>query len=191
MWWLLVLLAAVIAAASFFLRGRGPVALPRFLRRTALTFLCVFTAFIGVFVAGETVAGPEGPRDSHLVAVWLLVALPAGLLGWRRPVVGGVLLLVLGLAPVAVFVSGAGFGAESLVAVSAPPVLAGLLYLFAEIIQRRAARPAADAAGGHAAGHEPASAAPAGDADGPGQHATGAGGTRRDTPGQGLPRRAA
>lgn len=140
MWWLLILLAVVIAVATFFMRGHGPVALARFLRRTALTFLCMSTVLIGLFVAGATLAGPGDRRAAGLVTLWLLLMVPAGLLGWRRPVTGGMILLLLGLAPVAVSVIGPGFGAESLIAVSTPPVLTGLLYLSAEIIQRPAAR---------------------------------------------------
>ncbi len=67
------------------------------------------------------------------------ITLPIGLLGWRKPLTGGVMLLVLGLAPVLVGLTGSGFGVSSLIAVSTPPALTGALYLLAEIIQRRAA----------------------------------------------------
>ena len=197
--WLLAVLAVVIAVAAFLMRGQGPAAHAMFLRRTGLTFICVSTLFIGLFVAAETFADLGGWRAAALIALWLLpmaalsalawyrpgwatvpltlltsgtialaiwfaadpgawsafedrtgpvravvsfaITLPLGLLGWRRPVTGGFLLLVLGLAPVTVAAIGSGFGAASLTAVSTPPVLTGVLYLVADIIRRQAASP--------------------------------------------------
>jgi hypothetical protein len=216
--WLLVLLAVVIAVAALLMRGRGPAAHAMFLRRTGLTFVCVSTLFIGLFVVAESFADPGGWRAAGLTALWLLpmvslsvltwyrpdwatvplailtagtialaiwfaadpdgwreftdqtgtgpvralvtfaITLPIGLLGWRKPLTGGVMLLVLGLAPVTVSLIGSGFGAASLIAVSTPPALTGMLFLLAETIQRRASRGERarirppGAAGGHTAG---------------------------------------
>jgi hypothetical protein len=252
-WWLVILLV-VIAAAAFLMRGRGPAASARFLRRTGLTFICATTLFIGLFVAGETFTDPGGWKAAGLVALWLVpmaglsvlawyrpgwatiplailtagtialavwfaadpggwrafedhtgpvralvsfaITLPIGLLGWRKPVAGGVLLLVLGIAPVAVSAAGSGFGAVSLTAISIPPVLTGLLYLFAELIGRRAASPGpapeqTTAPGIGQPGPPPADGADADGTDGAGQHTPGPGGTGRPAPGPDTPRRAA
>lgn len=191
MWWLLVLFAAVIAVATFLMRGHGPVALARFLRRTALTFLCVATVLIGLFVAGETLADPDSGRAAGLLTLWLLLALPAGLLGWRRPVTGGVMLLALGLVPVAVSVTGSGFGAVPLIGASTPPVLTGLLYLLAEIIRRRAAVPGPMLVETTSPDVRQPGPLAAGGTDGVRQHTPGAEVDRRDPPGRGTARRAA
>lgn len=67
-----------------------------------------------------------------------VLAAPIAVLGLRRPLLAGVLLVVLGALPVAVsaLVSAGGFG--SLAAVSAPPVLAGILYVIGEAAAGRA-----------------------------------------------------
>jgi hypothetical protein len=101
------------------------------------------------------------------------------------------MLLVLGLAPVAMWMIGSGFGAGSVIAVSTPPVLTGLLYLFAEIIRRQAAGPDPMPVAATPPAIRQPGPLPAGDADGPGQHTPGADGTHRDTRGQDTPRRAA
>ncbi len=69
-----------------------------------------------------------------------ILAFPSALVGWRRPLTGAVLLLILGVAPVVISAIGSGWGAGSLMAVSTPPVLAGLLYLAAALAGRRAAQ---------------------------------------------------
>ena len=238
-WLFFLLLAAVIAVAAFLMRGRGPAAHAMFLRRTGLTFICVSTLLIGVFVAAEALSDPGGWRAISLIALWLLpmaglsalawfrpgwaaiplailtagtialaiwyaadpggwrdfensigpvralvtftITLPVALLGWRRPVTGGVMLLVLGLAPLAVSALGSGFGAASLTAVSTPPVLTGVLYLFAELTGRRAVSPPAAAQTTSPQIQQPGPL-PAGGADGAGQPTPNAGDTGRPTP---------
>ncbi len=250
-WWLVIVLA-VIAAAAFLMRGRGPAAGARFLRRTGLTFISATTLFIGPFVAGETLADPGGWKAAGLVALWLVplaglsvlawyrpgwatiplagltagtialavwfaadpggwrafedhtgpvralvsfaITLPIGLLGWRKPVTGGVLLLVLGIVPVAVSAAGSGFGAVSLTAISIPPVLTGLLYLLAELIGRRAASngPAPEQAIGPGIGQRPLpDGADRAGRHTPGRHTSGPGGTGRPASGPDTPWRAA
>lgn len=264
--WLLVLFAVVIAVTAFLMRGQGPTAHAMFLRRTGLTFLCVSTLFIGLFVVGETFADPGGWRAAGLTALWLLpmmalsvlawyrpawatiplailtagtialaiwfaadpagwrefmdrtgpvralvtfaITLPIGLLGWRKPLTGGVMLLVLGLAPVTVSLIGSGFGAASLIAVSTPPVITGVLYLLAEIIERRAASPepgqitspqtgpgpadGADEAGQPTPGPQAGQPTPGPDrANGAGRPTPAPGDAGRRNPGPAAPRRAA
>jgi hypothetical protein len=244
--WLLVPLAAVIAVTAFLMRGQGSAAHAMFLRRTGLTFLCVSTLFIGLFVVGKTFADPGGWRAAALTALWLLpmltlsvpawyrpagtialavwfaadpagwrafmdwagpvralvtfaATLPIGLLGWRKPLTGGVMLLVLGLAPVTVSLTGSGFGAASLIAVSTPPVITGVLYLLAEIIERRAASPEPGQITSPRTGPGPADGAdeagqptPGPDrANGAGRPTPAPGDAGRRNPGPAAPRRAA
>lgn len=60
-----------------------------------------------------------------------------GLFGWRKPLLAGVLLVVLGVVPVALSAAGDFSRLGSLAAASLPPALAGILYLLAETVARR------------------------------------------------------
>jgi hypothetical protein len=70
-----------------------------------------------------------------------VLAAPIALLGWRRPLPAGVLLVVLGVVPVALSAAGTFSGLGSLAVVSLPPVLTGILYLLAETVARRVSAP--------------------------------------------------
>jgi hypothetical protein len=107
----------------------------------ALIILLTAVVAVAIWFA----VGPEGWRafeNSHGpvrdVASFIL-AYPSALVGWRRPLTGAVLLLILGLAPVVISAIGSGWGAGSLMAVSTPPVIGGLLYLAAVLLGRRTA----------------------------------------------------
>jgi hypothetical protein len=108
----------------------------------ALGILLAATAALAIWI----VAAPGGwqlPGDPVSpvpdLAALLLLPLPAALVGWRRPLTGAVLLLVLGLAPVAIFALGS-VQEMSLAGVGTPPVVAGLLYLLAAVLAHRPAR---------------------------------------------------
>ncbi len=81
----------------------------------------------------------------RVIGSFALVA-PIALLGWRRPRPAGVLLVVLGLVPLALSAIGTFDGLASLVAVSVVPVIIGVLYLLADAVGRpspaRSAAPA-------------------------------------------------
>jgi hypothetical protein len=68
----------------------------------------------------------------------LALAAPVALLGWRRPLPAGVLLVVLGVVPVVLSAAGTLRGLGSLTAVSLPLVLIGALFLLAEAVRGRA-----------------------------------------------------
>ena len=110
-----------------------------------------------------------------------VVAVTDALLGWRRPVTGGVMLLGLGLAPLAVSDLGSGFGAAALTAVRNPPGPTGVLYLFAELTRGPAVSPPAAAQTTPPQIQQPGPL-PAGGADGAGQPTPNAGDTGRPTP---------
>jgi hypothetical protein len=67
-----------------------------------------------------------------------VLAAPLALLGWRKPLPAGMLLVALGVAPVMLVAAGTFWGLGSLAVVSLPAVLTGILYLLAEAIARRA-----------------------------------------------------
>lgn len=70
-----------------------------------------------------------------------VLAAPIALLGWRRPLPAGVLLVVLGVVPVALSTVGTFRGIGSLAVVSFPPALTGILYLLAGVIARDTCAP--------------------------------------------------
>ena len=67
-----------------------------------------------------------------------VLAAPLALIGWRRPLPAGVLLVVLGAVPFALSAVGGFGGVGSITAVSLPPAMTGTLYVVAEAMQRRA-----------------------------------------------------
>ena len=111
------------------------------------------TAVLAVLLAGAVAlaiwyaADPAGwstYENRHgpiRVVVSFVLLLPAALTGWRRPLTGAVLLLVLALAPV-VITAAAGHLGASFTAVSTPAAIGGLLYLLAVVAARRPGHPA-------------------------------------------------
>lgn len=81
----------------------------------------------------------EGSHGPIRAVSSFILTLPAALVGWRRPLAGAVLLLVLGTGPVLISAAGSGHAAASLAAVSGPPVLGGVLCLLAAFFSRREA----------------------------------------------------
>lgn len=83
---LIVLLLIMASAVGLVLvRGHGPATHAVFLRRAALTFMCVSSALIGLFVIGETFDNPGGWRAVGLVALWLVPMAALSVLAWFRP----------------------------------------------------------------------------------------------------------
>ncbi|HEU4422958.1 MAG TPA: hypothetical protein VFR67_10550 [Pilimelia sp.] len=110
----------------------------------------VATVLLGAFTAAAVGAGlwaaldPESWRafenDNGPVRaiVTFVLAAPIALLGWTRPRPAGVLLVVLGVVPVALAAAAAVSGLGSLIVVSVLPVLTGTLYLLADTLATRA-----------------------------------------------------
>ncbi len=94
----------------------------------------------GVWYALDTDAW-RAFEDSHgpvrAVAVFAL-SLPLAVLAWRRPVLGGALLLIAGVVPgvLAMLATGRGGAPYSTVAASSPAAMIGVLYLVAGWMQR-------------------------------------------------------
>lgn len=81
----------------------------------------------------------NGPIRAFIV---LVLAAAVAVLGRKRPAIAGALLLVLGIAPIAISSVGSRGGFSSLAVVSLAPVVAGVLYLLAARPRSHPARPA-------------------------------------------------
>ena len=96
-------------------------------------FAVLVAAVIGVSVwSAATPEGWRGLEDRHgpiRAILTLVLAAAVALLGVKRTVVAGVLLLVLGVVPVVVSSLESRLGAASLAVVSSAAVIAGVLYL--------------------------------------------------------------
>ena len=96
--------------------------LARWLRYSALTLLCLFVAF-GVFMGVGEMIGGDGSGAGHLIPAAIVSGL--AFLAWKRPIVGGIVLAILGLSALAYI------GLNALVFASGPLLLAGLLFIVA------------------------------------------------------------
>jgi hypothetical protein len=185
---LVPLLVIGVVAATVLQRRYGRVEAGRLLRILGMGLAVAFSAFAGIFIAGETFDDPGGAAATGLVAAWLVplaalsllawrwprvagvvlgvgvamvvavgvwyaldahtwrtfedghgpvravavfaLALPLSLLAWKRPVLGGGLLLVVSLVPgVLALLAGGGGAGGSTVAVTSPVALIGVLFL--------------------------------------------------------------
>jgi hypothetical protein len=86
----------------------------------------------------------NGPIRDFLV---LVLAAAIAVLGLKRTAIAGALLLVLGVAPIAISSLGSRGGFGSLAVVSLAPVVAGVLYLLAALPRSHPARPESTEAG--------------------------------------------
>ncbi len=108
-----------------------------------LAILLAGAVALAVWYAADPAAwiGYENQHGPVRAVVSFVLLLPAGLLGWRRPLTGAVLLLVLGLAPAGIVAVSAHLAA-SFAAISGPAAIGGLLYLFAALTARHHGHPA-------------------------------------------------
>ncbi len=108
-----------------------------------LAILLAGAVTLAVWYAADPAAwiGYENQHGPVRAVVSFVLLLPAGLLGWRRPLTGAVLLLVLGLAPAGI-VGVSAHLAASFAAISGPAAIGGLLYLFAALTARHHGHPA-------------------------------------------------
>lgn len=126
----------------------GLTALSRFRPGWATYVFAVLTAaVIGVSIwfaldpqAWRSFENQHGPIRA---VITFILAAAMAVLGLKRTAVGGVLLLAVGLIPVAVSSLGNFLGFASLSIVSAVPAIAGILYLIsAQLAGRQSAPPA-------------------------------------------------
>ena len=88
------------------------------------------------------VVSPRGKGPTEAILTFALAAVTA-VLGLKRTGVAGALLLIVGIAPFAIYSLGRGHGPSSLLAVSVAPIISGVLYLFSATI--KGGRPAPSA----------------------------------------------
>lgn len=142
---------AVWLIASWLVPMVGLSLLAWFRPRAAFPVLSVLLV-VGLVVSAWTEIGLEdfredqGPLDA--ISLFAVSIVPLGVLGWHRPSISGVLLLVAAVLPT-VFLQigstvplGASLGGST-AAATVPGCVAGLLYLLAAWFERRAAPPAA------------------------------------------------
>jgi len=199
---LLGIVALLIVALVLVALLREPAGRGRFLKRVGFWVTALFTAFIGLFIVGDTLTDPGGWEGVGLVALWAIPFAGLATLAWYRPdvaarvfavlvlaVVGlsvwfainpggwrsfenhngpvltvitfvlaaalavfglkrtalaGMMLLVVGIVPIALSRLGHGGGFGSLAVASIAPVLTGTLYL-ASAATSRESPPAAGA----------------------------------------------
>lgn len=97
-------------------------------------------ALIGISI--WFVVSPQGKGPTEAILTFALAAVIA-VLGLKRTGVAGVLLLIVGVAPLAISSLGRGHSPASLAAVSAAPIISGVLYLLSATI--KGGRPAPSA----------------------------------------------
>jgi len=115
-------------------------------------FAVLTAAVIGVSIwfaldpqAWRSLEDQHGPIRA---VITFILAAAMALLGLKRTAVAGILLLAVGLIPVAVSSLGSFLGFASLSIVSAAPVVTGILYLVsAQLAGRRSAPPASTSTG--------------------------------------------
>lgn len=141
----LVALWAVPLALACLLAWFRPDA-ARWLFPPVVALVIAFSIWFAVDPSGwRTFEDNNGPVRAILV---FALAAALALWGLRRTMLAGVLLLVVGILPLAI--SSIGHGAmASLAAASSAPVLTGALYVAAAFLDRRQPPPLADAATKH------------------------------------------
>ena len=139
--WLVPL--AVLAGLAWYQPGWGAAALA--------VLLAGAIAAAGWYAADPSGwIGYENQHGPVRAVISFILLLPAGLAGWRRPLTGAALLLILGLAPVIITAAAAHLSA-SFTAISSPAAIGGLLFLLAAVADRRHRPPAPGGRGGRAA----------------------------------------
>jgi hypothetical protein len=132
------LLAIAVMGVLVLRQGRdrtvGSVPLARWLVIAGLVPLGLQVAILLLFGVGEMASG-DLSGAGHLLPAAATGLL--GLLAWRRPLEGGVALLVVGL------LSAAGFSdPTALLILAAPQIVSGGLFLAGGVLARRATTPA-------------------------------------------------
>jgi hypothetical protein len=133
-----IIVVVLILVAALAARQPDRAARARILRRAGFGVVAFVTAFFGLFVAGEAFTDPGRLGGA---GVGRRLAAAVALLGLRRTVAAGVLLLILGVVPVVVSSLGSQLGFASLAVVSSAPFVAGVLYLCSAALAGRSAPP--------------------------------------------------
>jgi len=126
------------ARADLSAAGRGAV----WLRRAGLAILAAYAGFFLLFGVGEMASG-DWSGAGHLISV--LVVLMLAILAGRRPLVGGIVLLALGIISAAAIIGpGLATGSGRLTSAAllgGPQTLSGACLLVAGLFARRGTPP--------------------------------------------------
>lgn len=76
---------AVIASVVYVIRTRDPAKRGRSLRKAALILMGAFSAFLALFIAGDTFTDPGGWAAVGYVATWAVPIAVLAALAWFRP----------------------------------------------------------------------------------------------------------
>lgn len=103
--------------------------MPRILGLMLFVFIGMFA--LDAFVPGASAMEHTGHFVVHLIPAFAVLLIV--LVGWKRPVIGGTLLLALGLT-YAIWVSQR---LDWIMAISGPVGLIGVLFILSKVIQRQ------------------------------------------------------
>jgi hypothetical protein len=80
-----IIVLIVIVAVVLLVRQPDPAKRARILRRAGFGVMAFVTAFLGLFVVGETFTDPGGWAAVGLIAAWALPLAGLAVLAWYRP----------------------------------------------------------------------------------------------------------
>ncbi|MBM4424547.1 MAG: hypothetical protein FJ030_14360 [Chloroflexi bacterium] len=112
-------------------------ALARWTQGGAFTLLGLFVAFWTFMGVGEMIGG-DLSGGAHLVPAAIVVALM--LLAWKRPLLGGIFLGIIGLLASIYFLS-LRSGLAGVLLISGPVLIAGALIIAVSLMRAKAATP--------------------------------------------------
>jgi len=100
MWGFLIVLALAVTVAVVVARLRTADARARFLQRSGLVLMAVFTTVGALWIAGEAFADPGGWQAVGLTAAWLVPLVGLSIVAWYRDAWATVALSVLTTAAI-------------------------------------------------------------------------------------------
>jgi hypothetical protein len=92
---LLPVVVIVAWAVVYLIRTKESLKRARFLKIAGLVLMWLFSAFMGMFIVGDTFADPGGWEAAGYVAIWLVPLVLLGALAWFRPAWATVVFAVL------------------------------------------------------------------------------------------------
>jgi len=82
---LLPVVVVIVWSVVYLVRTKEPMKRSRFLKTAGLVLMGLFSAFIGLFIVGETFADPGGWEAAGYVMLWFAPLVLLGVLAWVRP----------------------------------------------------------------------------------------------------------
>lgn len=88
-------LIAVVASVVHVVRTKDPANRAQFLKKAGLILMGTFSAFLALFIAGETLTDPRGWEAVGYVATWAVPIAVLAWLAWFRPSMATIVFAVL------------------------------------------------------------------------------------------------